>query len=159
MVNLNHKKAFTMIELIFVIVILGILAGVAIPRMAGSREDACIAKLKSEISAIRSGIATFKSKALLSGKSCGSVYPSDLNKTSTTELFEGVLQTPLIRETNSDSCGWSWSGVEATKNQYIVNVYGKTIDFTYEDENGTFKCDSTAQSNSEENDLCKTLTK
>ena len=32
------KKGFTMIELIFVIVILGILARVAIPRLAGTRE-------------------------------------------------------------------------------------------------------------------------
>ena len=37
------KKAFTMIELIFVIVILGILASVAIPRLAATREDAEIA--------------------------------------------------------------------------------------------------------------------
>ena len=34
------KKGFTMIELIFVIVILGILASVAIPRLSGTREDA-----------------------------------------------------------------------------------------------------------------------
>ncbi|MDY4829801.1 MAG: type II secretion system protein [Campylobacter sp.] len=37
------KKGFTMIELIFVIVILGILASVAIPRLAATREDAEIA--------------------------------------------------------------------------------------------------------------------
>ncbi len=34
------KKAFTMIELIFVIVILGILAAVAIPRLSATRDDA-----------------------------------------------------------------------------------------------------------------------
>ena len=34
------KKGFTMIELIFVIVILGILASVAVPRLASTREDA-----------------------------------------------------------------------------------------------------------------------
>ena len=35
-----NKKAFTMIELIFVIVILGILAAVAIPKLTATRNDA-----------------------------------------------------------------------------------------------------------------------
>ena len=43
------KKAFTMIELIFVIVILGILAAVAIPKLAATRTDAKVAALGQEI--------------------------------------------------------------------------------------------------------------
>jgi len=34
------KKAFTMVELIFVIVIIGILASVAIPKLSATRDDA-----------------------------------------------------------------------------------------------------------------------
>ena len=34
------KRAFTMIELVFVIVILGILTAVAVPRLVGTRDDA-----------------------------------------------------------------------------------------------------------------------
>ena len=43
------KKAFTLIEIIFVIVILGILAAVAIPKLMATRVDANRAKLLEDI--------------------------------------------------------------------------------------------------------------
>jgi len=43
------KKAFTMIELIFIIVIIGILAAVAIPKLAANRDDAEISNMLMEL--------------------------------------------------------------------------------------------------------------
>jgi len=56
------KSAFTMIELVFVIVVLGILAAVAVPRLAATRDDAeavaALSSFKTAIKNIRSSVAT-----------------------------------------------------------------------------------------------------
>jgi prepilin-type N-terminal cleavage/methylation domain-containing protein len=56
---LYGKTAFTMIELIFVIVILGILAAVAIPKLVVTRDDAYTAKLANNIMTGASEIAAY----------------------------------------------------------------------------------------------------
>ena len=50
------RSGFSMIELVFVIVILGVLAAVAVPRFVTTRTDAQVAMLRSDIASVMKAI-------------------------------------------------------------------------------------------------------
>ena len=73
------KKGFTMIELIFVIVILGILAVVAIPKLAATRDDAEIAKTATNIQTLISDLgAYYTSQGKFATKTSGASTSVDI---------------------------------------------------------------------------------
>ena len=63
--NTISRKAFTMVELIFVIVIIGILAAVAIPKLGSTADLAYMAKGQSTLATVRSAISTERQKMIL----------------------------------------------------------------------------------------------
>lgn len=74
------KKAFTMIELIFVIVILGILAAVALPKFVGVAEQAREGNLKSFVGTLNRTVGpTLWSQALKDHSGNIGNYASDEN--------------------------------------------------------------------------------
>ncbi len=145
----QKREAFTMIELIFVIVILGILSSIAISKMSVTRDDAIITKGRSQISAIRNAIALAKSIQMMEGNS--TLYPSSLDDGSGTKLFDissdgiKLLDYPLYAK-NQDG---HWT--KKANNIYTFHVMHNNIDFIYNPTNGNFDCDHS-------NIICKKLT-
>jgi len=145
--------AFTMIELIFVIVVLGILAAVAIPKLAASRDDAILVKGKSQVSAIRSGIAMQRSRRLLEGNTPFVPPVLDGNTTSTVAQVATLFVSAVDDDGNTynileygsipgDRDGeWSKESSNVPNLMlYDFHLEGGTVRFTYNRTSGTFTC-------------------
>lgn len=102
------RQGFTMIELVFIIVILGILGAIAVPKMAASRLDAKAVALKTDIGTI---IQAFPAMALSQGN-------------ATTITFSDVIN--LRDQTDDTSAPWRFNNHHpAGQGRYIFTSFGK----------------------------------
>jgi len=109
------KKAFTMIEIVFVIVIIGILAAVAIPRLAATRDDAEISKARVLIASVRNALAMERQKRILRGEFAPITSVGDATNVFGTfktgvnvDTQVDVLEYPVTSERKRHH--WSWDG-------------------------------------------------
>lgn len=140
----KSKNAFTMVELVFVIVVLGILAAVAVPRLAATRTDAEITKGRADIASIRSAIVTERQEQLIQGVN---TWIQKLSS-STTTLFTGDTtpnpdRTLLMYGITARNASGHWEG-NANGLNYTFQVQTTDVPFTYTPATGVFTCDRTA---------------
>ena len=60
--NRINRRAFTLIEILIVVVILGILAAIVIPQFTEASDDAAISSTKSTLQTVRAQLELFKFK-------------------------------------------------------------------------------------------------
>jgi len=133
----KSKYAFTMIELVFVIVVLGILATVAIPKFAATRTDAQISKGRADIASIRSAIISDRQAHIIKGEPD---YISGLSQNTVT-LFDGNGTRELLMygiTAGTTDGHWSTTDTAAPYIHYVYKVGGKNCAFTYNPANGRF---------------------
>ena len=88
--TISHNNGFTLVELVMVIVILGILAAIAIPKFSDLSTEAKISTLNGIAGSMRSTIAIVKAKAYAEGLSPQATNP-------------GSAQTDFIITTDAGS--------------------------------------------------------
>ena len=141
------KKAFTMVELVFVIVIIGILSVVAIPKLAPIVGTAKTGKAQSTLAAVRSAISTERQKRILRGN-----YDDIADLGDDTYAFKEFAETgnPVL-EYPIKSCdhGGCWKRVNASTYKYFFS--SDTGDFAkYKLQNSGLKCANGPDGNSEQ---------
>ena len=142
------KNAFTMIEMVFVIVIFGILAAIAIPRFAATRTDAQIAKGRSDIASIRSALVSERQVRLIRGDSGWITVLHDTTQTAVYFDSNGsVTNNLLMYGVTVDVADGHWHGYAATAggtHSYDFRLEGADNVFTYNPTNAAVTVNGTS---------------
>lgn len=97
----RSRSAFTLIELIVVIVVLAILSGVAIPRYIDYSTKAKESAARATLGAVRSAIANFYANSALNGTAA---WPTLTNmQTAGSVMQEPIPGNPYIPSTNTNA--------------------------------------------------------
>jgi prepilin-type N-terminal cleavage/methylation domain-containing protein len=104
------KKAFTLIELIFVIVIIGVLASVAVPKFSGLSDNSKISAELSTAASVQVALDACNGEWIINEGSftCGaSITQADLNSNGYPDSLGNPLDAILK---NATGIGWTLSG-------------------------------------------------
>ena len=105
---MKNRKGFTLIELLIVVVIIGILAAIAIPKFANTKEKATLASMKSDLRNLVTAQEGFFSD--------NQTYATKTHATtqSATEVIFGPSANNVIAIANVTAAGWSAEVTNAT---------------------------------------------
>ncbi len=108
---MNQRRGFTLIELLIVVVIIGILAAIAIPKFANTKEKAYIASMKSDLHNILTAEENYFADNMM--------YTS-----STTSLILQVSPGNTITIANTTTTGWNATASSTATTRTCGIFYG-----------------------------------
>jgi prepilin-type N-terminal cleavage/methylation domain-containing protein len=127
--QMKRRNAFTIVELVMVIVIIGLLAAVVIPKYGDIRTEAQGAAEEGTVAAVRTGIKLAHMTSLAQGSD---TYPGTLDSAAagvaseTNKLFTNVLEDGIVDA--------NWQKNDATTYEYVPTGG----EYVYDNSDGTF---------------------
>jgi type IV pilus assembly protein PilA len=113
----KNRKGFTLIELLIVVVIIGILAAIAIPKFANTKEKAYIASMKSDLR----NLATAQESYFADYLTYGGTYGTGAGQVQF-QSSQGVTVTPVAQS----GLGWSASATHTGTTQ-TCNIFAGNL--------------------------------
>ena len=125
MISKRGRGGFTLIELVMVIVVIGVLAAIIIPKFVGQRVQAEIASTKANLENLRTALQIYYAND-------GGVYPDTLDGLTTAapvtgEIYLRKVPAPSVRNTD---------GAKASAFSYNNATGAVSVDLDGQDANG-----------------------
>ncbi|MGQ0538923.1 MAG: type IV pilin protein [Gemmatimonadaceae bacterium] len=102
---MQNRKGFTLIELLIVVVIIGILAAIAIPRFANTKARAYVASMKSDLR----NIATAQEGFFADNQLYTNMTASNLGGVASPDAATGFVPSAGVSVSATASGGTGWS--------------------------------------------------
>lgn len=144
-------RAFTFVEVMVVVVVIGILAAVVIPKFSGVSDDAKASATQGTLGGVRSSIAAFRAKAVLAGTdpyptlaqltTVGTVTQQAIpaNPFNGSSSVQSVSRTAAASRSVSGSAGWNYFVDNSSTPPTAIFYANSNVATTIPDEGGGFK--------------------
>jgi len=84
----TFRRAFTFVEIMVVVVLIGIIAAIVVPRFGNITDEARTSALKSVAGGARASIAAYRTRSVISG---AALYPTPAQFTTPGAVIEGPI--------------------------------------------------------------------